>query len=32
MDKGLIVYHDLDARPRDLGIPYSALAELSGVS
>jgi hypothetical protein len=32
MDKRLIVYHDLDARRRELGIPYSALTELSGVS
>ena len=32
MDKGLIRYQDLDARRRELGIPYSALAELSGVS
>jgi hypothetical protein len=32
MNAGALRYHDLDVRRRELGIPYSALAELSGVS
>jgi transcriptional regulator with XRE-family HTH domain len=32
MNRTKPLYHDLASRRRDLGIPYSALAELSGVS